>query len=59
MVWEAADGAQALALFEAHAPELLILEIWMPILNGLEVLERLVACSGSRWNEGCYAVERE
>jgi DNA-binding response OmpR family regulator len=41
-VWEAADGAQALALVRAHAPELLILDMWMPILNGLEVLERLV-----------------
>jgi CheY-like chemotaxis protein len=41
-VWEAADGAQALALVRAHAPELLILDTWMPILNGLEVLERLV-----------------
>jgi CheY-like chemotaxis protein len=41
-VWEAADGAQALALVRAHMPELLILDTWMPILNGLEVLERLV-----------------
>jgi DNA-binding response OmpR family regulator len=41
-VWEAEDGAQALALVRAHEPELLILETWMPILNGLEVLERLV-----------------
>jgi two-component system response regulator PrrA len=40
-VWEAADGAQALALVRAHAPELLILDTWMPILNGLEVVERL------------------
>jgi DNA-binding response OmpR family regulator len=40
-VWEAADGAQALALVRAHVPELLILDTWMPILNGLEVVERL------------------
>ena len=40
-VWEAADGAQALAFVRAHQPELLILETWMPILNGLEVLEHL------------------
>jgi DNA-binding response OmpR family regulator len=44
-VWEAADGAQALALVRAHAPELLILDMWMPILNGLEVLERLVGAA--------------
>jgi len=41
-VWDAGDGAQALALVRAHAPQLLILDIWMPILNGLEVVERLV-----------------
>jgi two-component system OmpR family response regulator len=43
VVWEAADGAQALALVRAHAPELLLLDIWMPVFNGLEVLERLVS----------------
>jgi DNA-binding response OmpR family regulator len=43
MVWEAADGAQALALVRAHAPELLLLDIWMPVFNGLEVLERLAS----------------
>jgi DNA-binding response OmpR family regulator len=40
-VLEAADGAEALALVRAHAPQLLLLDIWMPILNGLEVLEHL------------------
>jgi DNA-binding response OmpR family regulator len=41
VVWEASDGAEALALVRAHAPDLLLLDIWMPILNGLEVLEHL------------------
>ena len=41
VVWEAADGAQALALVRSRSPQLLLLDIWMPILNGLEVLERL------------------
>lgn len=40
-VWEAADGAEAAALVRAHKPDLLILDLWMPILNGLEVLEQL------------------
>jgi DNA-binding response OmpR family regulator len=40
-VLEAADGAEALSLVRAHAPQLLLLDIWMPILNGLEVLEHL------------------
>ncbi len=41
IVWEAADGSQALSLVRSHVPDLLLLDIWMPILNGLEVLERL------------------
>jgi DNA-binding response OmpR family regulator len=40
-VWEAADGAEAIACVRAHRPDLLLLDIWMPILNGLEVLEHL------------------
>src|SRR5207249_10117983 len=40
-VHEAADGAEALALVRTHAPQLLLLDIWMPVLNGLEVLEHL------------------
>jgi DNA-binding response OmpR family regulator len=40
-VWEAANGAEAVAQVRAYKPELLLLDIWMPILNGLEVLEHL------------------
>jgi DNA-binding response OmpR family regulator len=40
-VWEAADGAEAIACVRTHRPDLLLLDIWMPILNGLEVLEHL------------------
>jgi DNA-binding response OmpR family regulator len=40
-VWEAADGAEAIALVEAQKPDLLLLDVWMPILNGFEVLDRL------------------
>jgi DNA-binding NarL/FixJ family response regulator len=39
--WEAADGAQALAMVAEHDPELVILDINMPIMNGLEVLQLL------------------
>jgi DNA-binding response OmpR family regulator len=41
VVLEAADGGEALKLVRDHTPELLLLDVWMPILNGLEVLERL------------------
>lgn len=40
-VWEAADGAEATAMVRTHNPDLLLLDLWMPILNGLEVLEQL------------------
>lgn len=41
-VWEACDGAEALNLVRAHRPRVLLLDLWMPILNGLEVVELLV-----------------
>jgi DNA-binding response OmpR family regulator len=40
-VWEASDGGEALDLVETHHPSLLILDVWMPLLNGLEVVEQL------------------
>ena len=41
VVWEACDGGEAVSLVRAHSPSLLLLDIWMPVLNGLEVLEHL------------------
>jgi DNA-binding response OmpR family regulator len=40
-VWEASDGAEAVALVAQCRPTLLILDVWMPNLNGFEVLELL------------------
>jgi DNA-binding NarL/FixJ family response regulator len=40
---EAADGQEALRLVEKHQPSLVILDISMPRLGGLETLERLRA----------------
>ena len=39
--WEAADGTQALALVAEHQPELVMLDINLPLMNGLEVLKLL------------------
>jgi DNA-binding response OmpR family regulator len=40
-VREASDGREALDLVEALRPVLLILDVWMPLVNGLEVVEQL------------------
>jgi len=37
----AADGSSALAMLEKHRPDLVILDINMPGLNGFQVLERI------------------
>lgn len=40
VVAEAADGLEALRLCEQHQPDLLILDVGMPKLNGIEVVAR-------------------
>ncbi len=40
-VWEAPGGREALELVRRHRPNLLILDVWMPQVNGFEVLESL------------------
>jgi len=42
-VWEAADGAQGLVLAGQHRPELVLLDVNLPMMNGLEVLGHLGA----------------
>lgn len=38
---EAFDGKQALEMFEEHKPDLILLDIMMPILDGYQVLEKI------------------
>ncbi len=40
-VLEAADGREAIDLVLKHCPDLLVLDIWMPVVNGFEVIEKL------------------
>jgi CheY-like chemotaxis protein len=40
-VHEAADGREAIELVRTHRPALLLLDLWMPVLSGFEVLEAL------------------
>ncbi len=42
-VLRARDGEEALALATAERPELILLDVMMPVLNGFEVLRRLKA----------------
>ncbi|MBI4518380.1 MAG: UDP-3-O-[3-hydroxymyristoyl] N-acetylglucosamine deacetylase [Deltaproteobacteria bacterium] len=42
-VLEAEDGRQALAVLQHERPELVLLDIWMPEMDGIELLERLRA----------------
>jgi CheY-like chemotaxis protein len=38
---EAADGAEAIALARVHRPDLIILDLAMPVMNGLEAAPEL------------------
>lgn len=40
-VRHAADGRKALDLFESDVPDIVLLDIMLPKLNGLEVLRRI------------------
>ncbi len=42
-IYEAADGAEGLRLIEKHAPDLIILDVVMPVKNGVETLMELRA----------------
>lgn len=39
--WEASDGATGVALAVNHKPEVVLLDLNMPVLNGLEALTQL------------------
>jgi DNA-binding NarL/FixJ family response regulator len=46
-VWEAADGTTALTLAATHNPQVVLLDINLPHMNGLEVLAKLKAANPS------------
>lgn len=41
ILWEARNGKQALELYEIQCPDLIITDIQMPVMDGLEFLERI------------------
>ena len=40
-VSKAADGKEGLALFEREKPDIVLLDVWMPELDGIQVLKKI------------------
>jgi two-component system, NarL family, response regulator NreC len=43
VIGEASDGREAVAMAEAHAPDVVVLDVAMPILNGIEAARQISA----------------
>jgi DNA-binding NarL/FixJ family response regulator len=46
VVGEAADGAEALVAARAHAPDLALVDVYLPDIDGFEVASQLAALPG-------------
>lgn len=46
-VWEASNGVEAIEQLNAHEPELLLLDVNLPLMGGIEVLREL---QGAGWD---------
>jgi two-component system cell cycle response regulator len=44
---QARDGAEALAAIEREPIDLIVLDLWMPNVDGFEVLERMTSIAGA------------
>src|SRR5436305_11135538 len=43
VIADAADGSEAVALAEQHAPDVVVMDVAMPILNGIEAARQIAA----------------
>ncbi len=41
LVIEAGDGSEALDILETHQPDLIILDLLMPVMDGIETLQKI------------------
>lgn len=48
-VYTAYDGEEALTQFDAHKPDIILLDLMMPKRNGFEVLKEIRLRSRDRW----------
>ncbi|MEI7907697.1 MAG: response regulator [Bacteroidota bacterium] len=42
-IFEAKNGIEGLRMVEMHSPDLIVLDVWMPVMNGMAMLEKLRA----------------
>src|SRR5579862_2557515 len=50
---EAADGAQAVAAARAHRPDVVLMDIRMPVMDGIEATRQILADAPPGAREGC------
>ena len=47
VVGEAGNGAEAITLYQEHHPDLVTMDLVMPVMGGLEALRQIRASAGS------------